>query len=71
MIINNKLFVVFFSIFAVINLIDFIFYGQEIRYLVGATGYLIMAYSIYKNKYLLAILGAVLAMGSITVKYVL
>ncbi|MFQ3208345.1 MAG: hypothetical protein ACI9IT_002511 [Glaciecola sp.] len=71
MTINNKFFVVFFSIFAVINLIDFTYYGQEIRYLVGATGYLLMAYGSYENKHLLAILGAALAIASIAVKYVL
>jgi|TARA_R110000868_G_scaffold88008_4_gene245582 hypothetical protein len=67
----NKLFVVFFTLFAVINLIDFSFYGLHLRNLVGALGYLLMAYGSYKNTYLLAIVGAVLAMGSIAVKYVL
>jgi hypothetical protein len=67
---HNKFFVIFFALFAVINLIDFTFYGQHLRYLAGATGYLFMAYGSYKNKYLIAIIGAVLAMGSIAVKYI-
>ena len=68
---HNKFFVIFFALFAVINLIDFTFYGQQLRYLVGAVGYLFMTYGSYKNKYLIAFIGCVLAMGSIVVKYFL
>lgn len=69
--INNKFFVIFFSIFAVINLIDFTFYGQDIRYLVGAAGNLLVAYGSYRKKYVLAILGVVLAMGALAAKHFL
>ena len=67
---TNKFFVVFFALLALTNLIDFTFYGQHLRNIVGAIGYFLMAYSSYKNKYLLAIFGAVLAVGSIVVKYI-
>lgn len=67
---GNKIFVVVAGALAAINLIDFVFYGQQIRNLAGAVGFALMAFGRYKNMSLPMVAGAVLALGAIVVKYV-
>lgn len=67
---TNRFLPIFFLAFAVINLIDFAFYGQNLRNLVGAVGFGLMAYGCHKNHRSASIVGTVLAIGSVLVKYV-
>ena len=66
---KDKVFVSAFILFAVINLIDFAFYGQNLRNLAGAAGFSLMAYGHHKEIAAASIIGTVLALGSIVVKY--
>jgi hypothetical protein len=69
MVTKNRVFVAVFILFAVINLIDFAFYGQNLRNLAGSVGFSLMAYGHHKEVHFASIAGAVLALGSIVVKY--
>jgi len=69
--ISAKVLVVFALIFMIINLIDFTFYGQEIRNIVAAVGLGLMAYGIYKRSNFASITGSVLAVGAIAAKYLM
>ncbi len=66
---KNRVFVVVFVVFAAINLIDFALYGQNLRNLAGAAGFGLMAYGYHKESHFASIVGALLALGSILVKY--
>ena len=66
---KDKVFVSAFILFAVINLIDFAFYVQNLRNLAGAAGFGLMAYGHRKEIAAASIIGTVLALGSIVVKY--
>ncbi|WP_144409238.1 hypothetical protein [Pseudoxanthomonas suwonensis] len=67
---SNKVFVVVFVLFAAVNILDFAFYGQGIRSLVGAAGFALMAYGSFRNANPALVVGAVLALGSLVMKYV-
>ncbi|WP_156455927.1 MULTISPECIES: hypothetical protein [Stenotrophomonas] len=67
---SNRFLVVFFLVFAAINLIDFAFYGQNLRNLVGTAGFGLIAYGCHKNHRSASIVGVVLAVGSVLIKYV-
>lgn len=61
-----------FVLFALIitgYLINFAFYGQHIRDMAGATGFVLMAYGMYKDHKIAGLSGAALVLGSIAVKY--
>jgi len=66
---RNRLFLVVSLLLAAINLIDFVFYGQNLRNLVGAAGFGLMAYGDHKNVRVASVVGAVIALGSLVVKY--
>lgn len=66
---SNRVFLVLFLLFAAINLIDFLFYGQNLRNLLGATGFGLTAYGWHKHFRSVSIVGAVLALGAILAKY--
>lgn len=66
---SNRAFLVLFLLFAAINLIDFLFYGQNLRNLFGATGFGLMAYGWHKHFRSVSIVGAALALSAILVKY--
>lgn len=66
---SRKFFLVLILIFAAINLVDFVFYGQSLRNLLGAAGFGLMAYGWHKHIRPISIAGAVLALGAIVAKY--
>lgn len=66
---SNRVFLTFFLLFAAINLVDFAFYGASHRNLLGAAGFGLMAYGCWKDTRAISAIGAVLALGSILVKY--
>ena len=66
---SNRVFLVVFVLFAAINLIDFVFYGQNLRNLFGAAGFGLMAHGYHKNVRVASIAGSALALGSIIIKY--
>ena len=67
---TNKIFFVVAILLAAVNLIDFVFYGQQIRNLAGATGFALMAFGTYKDLNWASISDALLALAAIVVKYV-
>ncbi len=68
---GNKIFVVVAAVLAVTNLIDFLFYGRELRNLAGAAGFALMAFGVLRNLGWASISGAVLAASALIAKYVL
>ena len=66
---SNRVFLVLFSLFAAINLIDFMFYGQNLRNLFGAAGFGLMAYGWHKHIRSVSIVGAALVLSAILAKY--
>lgn len=66
---GRKVFLVILLLFAAINLVDFIFYGQSLRNLFGAAGFGLMAYGWHKHRRPVSIVGVVLALGAILAKY--
>lgn len=66
---RKNIFLALFLLFAVINLIDFTFYGQSLRNLLAAAGFSLMAYGWHKDNRSASIVGAVLALGAILAKY--
>ena len=46
---SRKFFLVLLLIFAAVNLVDFVFYGQSLRNLLGAAGFALMAYGWHKH----------------------
>ena len=44
-----KIFIGVAAVLAAVNMIDFIFYGQEIRHLLAALGFALMTYGTLKN----------------------
>lgn len=67
---SDRVFVVVFILFAAVSLIDFALYGQNLRNLAGAVGFALMAYGSFRKVNVALVVGAVLALGSIVVKYV-
>jgi hypothetical protein len=74
-----KVMLVVFVIVGTIRMIDFIFYGQEIRSALSAIGFSLMAYGLYRNGFekrarhasglYATYLGAALVLASIAVRF--
>ena len=67
----NKVFVVFAILIALGNLVDFVFYGQQLRNLASGIGFALMAYGTYRNVQAASTVGLLLAAGSLVAKYFL
>ena len=67
----NKVFVVVAILIAVGNLVDFVFYGQQLRNLASGIGFALMAYGTYRNVQAASTVGLLLAAGSLVAKYFL
>lgn len=66
---TNKVLVAVMIALATVNIIDFVFYGQELRNLTGAAGFFLMAFGSLKNRDWGLVLGGLLAIGAILLKY--
>lgn len=66
---TNKVLVVVMIAFAAVNIIDFAFYGQELRNLAGAAGFSLMAFGSLNSCSWALVLGGLLAIGAILLKY--
>ena len=74
-----KLMLVVFVIVGAVRMIDFIYYGQELRTLVSGIGFALMAYGLYKNGFsapaqdkggqLASYVGVALVLASIAARY--
>ena len=53
------------------NLVDFLFYGQQLRNLASGIGFALMAYGTYRNVQAASTVGLLLAAGSLVAKYFL
>jgi len=58
-------------ILSIINMVDFIFYGQKIGYIALAIGFLLMALGTYKGKNNASLLGAVIVSCGFIAKWFL
>ena len=67
----NKVFVVIAILIALGNLVDFLFYGQQLRNLASGIGFALMAYGTYRNVQAASTVGLLLAAGSLVAKYFL
>lgn len=67
----NKVFVVIAILIALGNLVNFIFYGQQLRNLASGIGFALMAYGTYRNVQAASTVGLLLAAGSLVAKYFL
>jgi len=68
---NSKLWLTLFIVAGLIYLIDFIFYGQRIHDIAGASGFGLMAFGAWKNDKIASNLGGLLVVGAIAAKYLL
>ncbi|WP_313494678.1 hypothetical protein [Stenotrophomonas sp.] len=66
---TSKIFVTVAIVFAAVNFVDFVLYGNELRNLAGAAGFALMAFGTYKNLNWASISGAIFALGGIVAKY--
>lgn len=66
---SNKVFVVVAAVLAIVNLVDYVFYGQQLRNLAGAAGFGLMAFGAHKHRNWASIAGAVIAIGALVLKY--
>ena len=64
-----KVFVVVAILLALANLIDFIFYDQQLQDLASGSGFALMAYGTCRNARLASTIGLFLAIGAIAMKY--
>jgi len=74
-----KVMLVVFVIVGTIRMVDFIFYGHEIRSAMSGIGFSLMAYGLYRNGFekraqnasglYATYLGAILVLGSIAVRF--
>lgn len=67
----NKVFVVIAILIALGNLVDFLFYGQQLRNLASGIGFALMAYGTYRNVQAASTVGLLMAAGSLVAKYFL
>ena len=67
----SKVFVVIAVLLSLGNLVDFIFYGQELRNIASSIGFALMAYGTYRNVQAASLVGLVLAAGAIAARYLL
>ena len=67
----SKIFVVIAILLAIGNLVDFIFYGQQLRNIASALGFSLMAYGTYRNLQTVSALGLLLAAAALAAKYLL
>lgn len=69
---DNKLTFVLLVLFAVTSSVDFILFDQKLSGLLLATGFLLLAYSLYKDKpstAWLPMMGVVIAIGGFITKW--
>lgn len=69
---DNKLTFVLLVLFAVTSSVDFILFDQKLSGLLLATGFLLLAYSLYKDKpptAWLPMMGGVIAIGGFITKW--
>lgn len=67
---SKKVLVVVFVLLAASNFVDFAYYGQNLRNLAGAAGFVLMAYGSIKNVNPATVVGAVLVIGSFVMRLV-
>ncbi|KKO44210.1 hypothetical protein WG68_16345 [Arsukibacterium ikkense] len=68
---DSKVFLAVAVILSIINLIDFIFYGQKIGYLALAIGFSLMAFGTYRDNNIASLFGAVIVICGFTAKWFL
>jgi hypothetical protein len=68
---DGKVFLAVAVILSIINLIDFIFYGQKIGYLALAIGFSLMAFGTYKDNNSSSLIGAVIVIFGFIAKWFL
>lgn len=68
---DGKVFLALAVILSIINLIDFIFYGQKIGYLALAIGFSLMAIGTYRDNNNASLIGAVIVICGFTAKWLL
>lgn len=68
---DSKVFLAVAVILSIINLIDFIFYGQKIGYLALAIGFSLMAFGTYKDNNSSSLIGAVIVIFGFIAKWFL
>lgn len=66
---DNKIWFVLLPLIAVGYLINFAFYGMQIRDLAAATGFVLVTYGMYKDNNIIGLSGALLVVGSILIKH--
>ena len=67
----SKVFVVIAILLSLGNLINFIFYGQELRNIASCIGFALMAYGTYRNVQAASMVGLLFAAGAIAARYLL
>ncbi|WP_237711596.1 hypothetical protein, partial [Pseudoalteromonas sp. PAMC 22718] len=68
---DSKLFLVVAVTLSIINIIDFIFYGQKIGYLALAIGFSLMAFGTYRDSNKASLFGSVIVVCGFTAKWFL
>ena len=67
----SKVSVVIAILLSLGNLINFIFYGQELRNIASSIGFALMAYGTYRNVQAASMVGLLVAAGAIAARYLL
>ncbi len=65
----SKVFVVIAILLSLGNLINFIFYGQELRNIASSIGFALMAYGTYRNVQVASMVGLLFAAGAMVARY--
>lgn len=65
----NKVLLGLLIVFAILNAIDFVFYGMSLHNLVACIGFLLSAWGTWSARKGLAILGAIMVIGAVAWKY--
>lgn len=68
---DGKVILAVLVILSVVNVIDFIFYGQKTGYVALAVGFALMAFGTYKDSNNSSLIGAVIVIGGFIAKWFL
>ncbi len=66
---EGKVFLAVAVILSIINVLDFIFYGQKIGYLALAAGFSLVAFGAYRDHSTSSLIGAVIVLCGFTAKW--
>lgn len=66
---DGKAFLVLAIVLSMVNLIDFIFYGEKIGYLVLAVGFSLVAFGTFKDNSNISLIGAVMVICGFIAKW--